>query len=338
MRRLRTTIFGGAAVITLGVLGACAAAGGAAHATSAKCTKTVSPQGRQTVQRLVDSLRPGQIGCLRRGTYTGDVSIHRGGTRGRPIALTSAGSREARVRGTFWVDADNVVVSRLRLDGSTTGGQPSPQVNGSRVVFIDNDVSNAHTAICFILGGDFAQFGFAERTVIAGNRIHDCGRLPRTGHDHGIYVEGSRGARIAGNLIYGNADWGVHLYPEADGTYVAHNVIDGNGGGVIFASEGAGGEYEKDHSSDHNRIELNVITNSSADHNIAVFWGGPVGVGNVASRNCVWNGRNGNVGDHPGLRVSGTVVADPLFVSRPARDFRMSSSSRCRRMGAGPRR
>jgi len=290
------------------------------------------------VQRLVDALRPGEVGCLFPGTYSGSVSIHRGGRPGKPIVLTSA-SRRARVQGTFWVadDADNVVVTRLRLDGSTTGGQPSPQINGDRVVFRDNDVSNDHTGICFIVGGDFADYGLAYGTVIASNRIHDCGRLPRTNHDHGIYVEGSRGARIVRNVIYDNADWGVHLYPEADRTYVAHNIIDGNGGGIIVAGEKAGEEYTQAHSSDHNLIELNVITNSSTAHNLETWWGGPVGVENQARRNCVWNGRGGNVGDHEGLTISGTVVAEPGYVNRRAGKYRLRANSACRRLGAGPR-
>jgi Right handed beta helix region len=338
MRGLRKPIIG-AALIVLATLGASCdgRAAPATASTAVRCTKTISPQGR-SVQRLVDSLRPGQVGCLLPGTYSGDVSIHRGGRRGKPIVLTSATSREARVRGTFWVDANDVVVTRLRLDGSTTGGNPSPQINGDRVVFRNNNVSNGHTAICFIVGGDFAKYGLAEGTVIAGNRIHDCGRLPRTGHDHGIYLEGSRGARVVGNMIYGNADWGIQFYPEADHSYVAHNVIDGNGGGIIVAGESAGGEYNQAHASDHNRVELNVIANSSADQNIAVFWGGPVGVGNVVRRNCVWNGNDGNVGDSTGLAISGTIVANPRFVNRNAQDFRMLASSRCRRMGAGPPR
>ena len=68
---------------------------------------------------------------------------------------------------------------------------------------------------------------------------------PVTGHDHGIYVEGANGVRITNNLIYDNADYGIHLYPDAEGTYVARNVIDGNGGGVIFAGEDSGGEYDR---------------------------------------------------------------------------------------------
>ena len=289
-----------------------------------------------TVQRLVDALRPGEVGCLFPGTYSGRVSIHRGGKPGKPIVLTSA-SRRAHVRGAFWVadDANDVVVTRLRLDGSTTGGQPSPQINGDRVVFRDNDVSNNHTGICFAVGGGFADYGLAHRTVIDSNRIHDCGRLPRTNHDHGIYLEGSRGARVVGNLIYRNADWGVHLYPDADGTYVGHNVIDGNGGGLIVA--GDSGEADQPLSSDNNLIELNVITNSTAVHNIQAWWGATVGIGNLARRNCLWNGRAGNVGDRDGLRITGSVVADPGFVNRRAANFRMRTISRCRRLDAGPR-
>jgi parallel beta-helix repeat protein len=238
----------------------------------------------------------------------------------------------------LWVadDANDVVITHLRLDGSTTGGRPSPQVNGDRVTFRDNDVSNGHTAICFSVGGEFAKFGLAYGTVIAANRIHDCGRLPRTNHDHGIYLEGSRGARVVRNLIYRNADWGVHLYPEADRSYIAHNVIDGNGGGIIVAGEEAGGEYAEPHSSDRNLIELNVITNSTALQNIVSWWGGPVGVGNLARRNCMWRSKGENVGDHEGLTLRANVVASPGFVNRRAAKYRMRASSRCRRLGAGP--
>jgi len=38
--------------------------------------------------------------------------------------------------------------------------------------------------------------------------------------------------------IYGNADQGSHLYPDADDTLVANNIIDGNGEGAIFRGVG----------------------------------------------------------------------------------------------------
>ena len=73
--------------------------------------------------------------------------------------------------------------------------------------------------------------------MIERNRIHNCGQLPPTNHHHGIYVEASDGARITDNWIYDNADRGIQLFPDAQGTYVARNVIDGNGQGVIFSRD-----------------------------------------------------------------------------------------------------
>ena len=75
------------------------------------------------------------------------------------------------------------------------------------------------------------SYGRARGTVIERNRIHNCGQLPPTNHHHGIYVEASDGARITDNWIYDNADRGVQLFPDAQGTYIARNVIDGNGQG-----------------------------------------------------------------------------------------------------------
>ena len=93
-------------------------------------------------------------------------------------------------------------------------------------------MTNGHTAICFALGNP--RFGVARDVTIQRNRIHDCGRLPATNLDQGVYVAVARGTRIVGNWIYENADQGVQLYPDARGTYVAGNVIDGNGEGIIF--------------------------------------------------------------------------------------------------------
>ena len=89
--------------------------------------------------------------------------------------------------------------------------------------------------------------------MIERNRIHNCGELPATNHHHGIYVEASDGARITDNWIYDNADRGVQLFPDAQGTYVARNVIDGNGQGIIFSRKSA-----------NNVVEHNVISNPVA--------------------------------------------------------------------------
>ena len=97
------------------------------------------------------------------------------------------------------------------------------------------------------------------------------------GHDHGIYLEGANNARVTDNVFYNNADWGIHLYPDAEGSYIAYNVVDGNGRGLIFAGEAAGGEYGQPYASDNNIVELNIISNSTVRYNVDSWWGGPVG-------------------------------------------------------------
>jgi parallel beta-helix repeat protein len=289
------------------------------------------------VAALLRRLLPGQRGCLHRGVYRGDVTIHRGGRRGRPIRLTGAPGERATIAGIIWVTdgANDVEISSLTLDGTNRREAPSPQVNGDRVVLRGNDITNRHSGICVILGGAFPRYGVAVEPVVTRNRIHDCGRLPRTNHDHGIYAEGTRGARITGNFIYGNADYGIQLYPDADRSYIARNVIEGNGGGVIVAGE-SGGEYPRSYASDRNVIERNVISGSQAQADLETSWGGLRGQGNVARRNCLAPAPGGETSVEGGLALQGNVKAKPDYVSLARGNLRQRSGSQC--AFAGPRR
>ena len=186
------------------------------------------------------------------------------------------------------------------------------------------------------MGGAFERWGMANRVKLAWNRIHNCGRIPPTNHDHGIYVEGAQRTVIRGNLIYDNADRGVQLYPNAQRTLVTANVIDGNGEGVIFSSEAAGGAYSRPYASSDNVVTRNIISNSRERHNVESWWGGPVGTGNVVRGNCLWNGELGNLDlSGGGFLAVGNVVAEPRFVDREAKDFRLRGGSPC--AGMGPR-
>jgi parallel beta-helix repeat protein len=330
-----------AALVGAVALATCAAAAEADGARGKRpCDRAASTTGDdesagtvaspfRSVSRLVRALRPGEIGCLLGGTFSEDVGIRRGGTAGRPITLQSAPGRRARLVGTLDVSSSDVVVANLRLEGR---GRATPQVNGVRVALRGNEITNRE-GICVLLGAGFESgYDRARSVVIDGNRIHDCGRLPRTGHDHVIYVEGTNGVRITNNFIYDNADYGIHLYPDADGTYIARNVIDGNGGGVIFAGEDSGGEYDRAYASRNNVVRNNVISNSRVSHNIESWWGGPAGSGNVAVRNCLWNGADGNVSDQVGFRAGGNVVARPVFRDRRRGDLRLKPRTTCSRV------
>jgi hypothetical protein len=272
-----------------------------------------------TVDKLANGLKAGQTGCLRGGVYQRDVTINRGGTSSAPTTITSFPGERATVIGRLHVadEANNVVIQQLDLDGRNRASLPSPTVNGNNAVFRDNDVTNRHTSICFLLGS--TEWGRARGTVIEHNRIHNCGELPPTNHHHGIYVEASENARIIGNWIYDNADRGVQLFPDAQRSYVARNVIDGNGQGVVFSRK-----------SSNNIVELNVISNPVIRYNIESFE--VTGSGNVARRNCLWSVRHyDSAGIQLGIGVTlaDNFVSDPHYANRAAKDFRLPPDSPC---------
>jgi nitrous oxidase accessory protein NosD len=318
-------------VAALGMEAARSAGAIEAAITKIVCDKVASPLGSNgysgtvakpylTVDKLASSLRSGQTGCLRAGVYQRDVEIKKGGSNGAPMTITSFPGERATILGRVYLtdQANNVVLQQLDLDGYNHARLPSPTVNGDNVVFRDNDVTNRHTSICFLLGS--REWGRARGAVIERNRIHNCGQLPPTNHHHGIYAEATDNARITDNWIYDNADRGVQMFPDAQRTYVARNVIDGNGEGVVFSRTSA-----------NNVVEKNIISNPVVRYTLEDFE--LTGKGNVARRNCLWSTRHaGNPGGLPAaLAVPAveSIFVDPGFLNRAAKDFRLVPWSPC---------
>jgi len=225
--------------------------GQAPAATSPGCTKTLVA-GHGNLSRFARRLKPGDVGCLR-GTFYQWLTIRRGG-----FTLRSSPGGRASIVGVVYFSrtAHDVVLSGLLLRSHTT---PTVRINGTRITVRRSEITNEHRGICVSIGGAFERWGIASGVTIAQNRIHDCGRLPATNHDHGIYVEGAKDTLIRGNLIYDNADRGVQFYPNAQNSTVVNNVIDGNGEGVLFGSEASGGEYAGLYASSGNLVARNEI-------------------------------------------------------------------------------
>ena len=323
------------AAVTTVTLSACAA-----RADTATCDKVAAPNGSdsaggtagapyRTAQKVADSLAAGQTGCLRAGIYDEDLTVRRGGGAGAPVTIRSYPGERARVVGRLWIarTADYVTIAQLDLDGvNPEQTLPSPTVNSSNVTFVDNDVTNRHTAICFNIGS--GSYGRARNTLIARNRIHDCGKLPANNHEHGIYVSNADDTKILGNAIYDNADRGVQLYPDAQRTVIQGNVIDGNGVGVIFS--GVGGVASSD-----NDVEFNVITNSNQRNNVESWYpaGNPIGRNNVLRNNCIAGGvrdsGNGGIGAQVGFTATANITSPVQYANRAAKDFALPAGSAC---------
>lgn len=265
-------------------------------AAAGACTRNVPAEG--DVQRAIDQGDAGDVVCLAAGqTYEQNVTIRNSGGLGAPLVLTSAPGSAATLRGRLLVpeEVTDVQIRGLILDGRNADALPSPSISGARILVAGNEITNAQTGICLTLGS-IDGFGTARDVQVRGNRIHKCGVLPATNRDHGIYVESSRGAIIAGNLIHDNADRGIQLFPDAQDTLIEGNVIDANGVGIIFSGD--------DHTaSSGNVVRRNIITNARDRHDVESFWapGGPVGTDNVVRDNCVGGGALGAFGRQVGF-------------------------------------
>lgn len=199
-------------------------------------------------------------------------------------------------------------------------------VNGDAFRLERSEVTNRN-GICVVLGSAGGEFGIARDPVLAENRIHGCGRLRpdgrRSNHDHGVYVEATRNARIVGNVIYDNRDRGIQLYPDAQGSLVEGNTLVRNGEAIIF-----GGNDEL--ASSGNVVRGNVISDSALAngvdqrYSVDASWGGTIGAGNVFEDNCVWQpgGEDWAIQRPPvGFEERATRFVDPGYVDAAAGDF-----------------
>jgi hypothetical protein len=277
-----------------------------------------------TPQKLADSLASGQTGCLRGGSYSSSATYVLNLTRSG-FRIRSYPAERARLVGIVQVKntASGVTLSHLDFEG--TGTQNTIQVYAADTVVEDNAITNLSRGRSCMMLGDNAGSGAALRTIVRRNRFHDCGSVANDNKDHGIYTGNLVDGQILNNVFWNTAAYAIHLYPNAQRTRVAYNVIDGGlpsvRGGIIVAGDTA-------YNSRDNVIELNVVAFSQTA-NIETWWGGTVGTGNLARKNCVWAGKQANI-TGSGLTATENLVTDPLFVNRASRDYRLSATGACR--------
>ena len=287
-----------------------AAAGGSDSAAGTAAAPFATPQ------RLVSSLSVGQTGCVR-GRLAGDAWIRTDGA-----TLTSEPGQRGTIRGEVVIDHDveNATISNLNLEKGDFE-YPTPVILGDDATLANNDITSQGRGICVLLGAKGHHSGArADRTLIVGNRIHNCGTS--NNHQHGMYLEHAADTRIVGNFIYDNADRAIQLYPDADRTTITGNVIDGNGEGIIFSGTG-------EWASSDNVVRGNVITNSKLRAAVESWWGGVVGTGNLVEKNCLWGGAGQIDLSGGGFTARDNAIVDPLYVDRAAKDFRLREGSPC---------
>ncbi len=281
----------------------------------------------RTAQRLASALDSGQTGCFRGGTFafslleltTPDVTL----TAYRDEAVTLEGEIKVLPRGA------GSTIEGLKLNGAGDDDQIGPRIYADEVTLRDNEITNEHTSTCVHVTRYYSEPA-PRGVVIEGNRIHDCGELPSTNKEHGVYISEARETVVRDNWIYDNADRGIQLYPDADGSTITGNVLDSNGEGIVFA--GTGPNVSSD-----NLVTGNVISNSTLGWNVYANTPGPPATGNVLRGNCLWagdampdfEGDGGVEPSSPDFTSQANSVVDPLYVDRDAHDYTLSAESEC---------
>ena len=282
----------------------------------------------RTAEELARALHRGQTGCLGGGTYS--FSVLQLTTPG--VTLAPYQDEAVTLEGEINVlpAGEDSTIEGLKLDGAGGDSTIGPRIYADGVVLRDNEITNEHTGICVHVT-QYYNDPPPQGVVIERNRIHDCGVLPATNHEHGIYIAHAVGTVIRGNWIYDNADRGIQQYPDTQGSTIAGNVIDSNGQGVNFGGDDSG------QCSNNNLVQDNVIANSTLRWNVYSGAQGPDCTGNVVRDNCVYasNGNdfyNSDGGVEPHSRsfnASENVIANPGFVDAGGGDYTLSPKSEC---------
>jgi hypothetical protein len=230
--------------------------------------------------RLDRSLRPGQTGCLRGGTY-GDVNTRQqfsqDGTSQGQITITSYPGETAKLIGWVDIEASYTTLSHLEIDGSNTFYRAHPPgitcrtpVAQGLVIAGHDDVfeyNNYYQSVPSLRsnGIGVGWWGNADSTTIRFNRIHDVGGCDF--YDHLIYLGRCNNAQIYDNWMWNDAHgWGVKLDPGPTNARIWNNVIDAAGSGFNFGNSSGSAPTAG------NLVWNNVVMNSVGVNNPDIGW------------------------------------------------------------------
>ena len=210
-------------------------------------------QSLKTIQAAVNKAAPGDVVCVRTGTY-GSLRVYpgqgmgRSGTAQQPIIYRVFGDGPVQLA-SIWIEGEYVEFRDFKVVG------PGRDSNGSvgiftasresiccthfqtnHVKFIGIEVTNFATGI--LGGGDDLEFREMD--------IHHNGYY--WFEDMGIYLSGAR-IKIIGNRIHDNASTGIQLWNTSNDptlvpnhTIVENNIIYANGFTVVKSKKGVGSE------------------------------------------------------------------------------------------------
>jgi hypothetical protein len=293
------------------------------------------------LHRLDISLRPGQTGCLRAGTYGGFSTRHdlsASGTWRRHILIRPYPREHVKLIGWIQMTGSHTTLLGFEIDGTNTFSASKEcsikttsaglSIEGTGDVLERNDYYQSVPS----LRGNGIGIGWSgsgDDTIIRWNRIHDVGQC--RAFDHLIYLAGGRNVHIYDNWMWNDPHgWGVQAYPGPRNAHIYANVVYRAGSGFTIG----GSSTTSDNSIDHNLVVQSTGLPTAGTRGAAIsdYWVGTPGSSNVFSNNDSFRDVDG-VGHVSAVRVVDNITSNPDLIDPAAHDFRVRSTSPFARWG-----
>jgi hypothetical protein len=256
------------------------------------CTTTLQDGD---LSAFLDTLRPGDVGCLPGGDYTDGCTVRweTEATATARATLRSTPGELAVLHSSLTVAGDNLTVSRVRVAG--IDGSCGSDMSGFTV-------QGANDRIEYSSVHDVSRHGILTNTsssnvTLQGNRIDAVGS--DCAYDHGIYFQSS--GRITRNVISDlRCGYGIHLFAHPHDVVVAQNTVVGSRvrAGILVATDG-----------DDITVASNILA-GNAGHGIDFR---ACGQRCLVDGNLTWGNDGDAVGGLLASEATNTRNADPLF-------------------------
>jgi hypothetical protein len=334
------------ALVLLAAAGGCGGGGNHAVPPSLAGARYVSPSGSdrakgtrekpwRTIQKALDTLRPGETAVVRAGVYRESLVMQRPGRDSAPITVRSYPGEKVVVRPAGTGEQDYPLrvttgAAYLRFRGFVIEDAPLDTTVNVYIAAQDrpypHDIEISGCEIRRSTGTGLLAEPNSRRVKVLGNVVHDNGDGSQ--QHQGIYFQGKEG-EIARNVVYGQPDgFGIQVRAGADRVLVANNTSVGNSlSGIVVENTAA---------------RVTVVNNISAFNGGWAVRGydsgdGPTLPGNVAHHNLGFGNSSGEFANSGRAVIDFSrgenVVADPAFVDRAGHDFHLRPSSPARGRG-----
>ena len=289
----------------------------------------------RTIQKALNTLKPGEQAHVRGGTYVQSVVMTRAGTSSAPITVRAYpgekpiiqpggnNSMDYPVRitaGAAWFRMSGFIVEKAPLDTTVnvyiSDGQKAQPYAAHDIEFSYNEVRNGK-------GTGLLVAPRTNNVQLIGNLVHDNGL--GTQHQHqGLYFQGQNGL-IANNVVYNQPHgFGIQVRGEDTDIYANNIIVVGN---TSVGNQLAGFVVE------NTAGNVKLINNISAFNGTygihAYYCCGSTAPGNEAYNNILFGNPSGPT------RVNGTIidfskgntVADPLLADRSQNNYHLKPAS-----------